>query len=126
MTTIVAAGLFLAIVPFAIGLGIVLTAAEKRGWLRQGKVSASSAFSVAEELFSPSASQSRQELQEQKRIGQRAPTPGGGLDDGPSLTGRYAGKLTVSVSGSNSVTASPSGRTDHPSGDDRAQPDPQA
>ena len=100
MTTIVGAGLFLAIVPFAIGLGIVLTAAEKRGWIRQGKVSASSAFSVAEELFSPSASQSRLVLQEQKRIGQRAPTPGDGLDDGPSATGRYAGRLSVTVNGS--------------------------
>jgi hypothetical protein len=105
MMTIIGVALLLAIVPFAIGLGIVLTAADKRGWLRQGKASASSAFSVAEELFSPSASQSRLVLQEQKRIGQRAPTPGDGLDDGPSVTGRYAGKLTVSVNGSQKADA---------------------
>jgi hypothetical protein len=105
MMTIFGVGLFLAIVPFAIGVGIVLTAAEKRGWLRQGKVSASAAFSVAEELFSPSASQSRQVLLEQKRIGQRAPTPGDGLDDGPWITGRYAGKLTISANGSQKADA---------------------
>lgn len=49
-----------------------------------------------EDLFSPSAPQARQVLQEQKRIGQRAPAPGDGSGDGPSVTGGFAGKLTVS------------------------------
>jgi len=53
--------------------------------------------------ISPAASQSRQVLQEQKRIGQRAPTPGDGLDDGPSVTGRFTGTLTVAVTRSQTV-----------------------
>ena len=100
MMTVVGVAMLLGLVPFAIGVGVAVTAADKRGWLRRGKVSASSAFSVAEELFSPSASQSRQVLLAQKRIGQRAPTPGDGLDDRPCFTGRYAGKLTISANGS--------------------------
>jgi hypothetical protein len=47
--------------------------------------------------ISPSASQARQVLQEQKRMGQRAPTPGDWLDDEPSVTGQFAGKLALSV-----------------------------
>ena len=38
-------------------------------------------------------------------MGQRAPTPGDWLDDGPSVTGRFAGKLTVSVNGSQTADA---------------------
>ena len=110
MMTVVGVAMLLGLVPFAIGVGAALMAAEKRGWLHQGKSSASSAFAIAEELFSPSASQSRLVLQEQERIGQRAPTPGDGLDDGPSATGQYAGRLTVSVNGTPRPDAPPGPR----------------
>lgn len=50
-----------------------------------------------EDLFSPSAAQARQVLEEQKRIGQRAPAPRDGLGDGLSVTAGFAGKLTVTV-----------------------------
>jgi hypothetical protein len=78
-------------------------AADRRRWIRlrgQGKASASVAFAAMEDLFSASAKEARQVLEEQKRVGQRAPTPGDWLDDGPSVTGRFSGKLTVSVKGS--------------------------
>jgi hypothetical protein len=97
MMTIVGVGLLLALVPGAVALGLALTAAEGRGWIRQSKTSGSSAFAIAEELFSPSASQARQVLQEQERMGQRAPAPGDRLGDGSSVTGGFAGRLTVSV-----------------------------
>jgi hypothetical protein len=103
MMTIVGVALLLALVPGAVVLGLALTAAEERGWIRQSKSSGSTAFAVVEDLFSPSASQARQVLQEQKRIGQRAPAPGDGLGDGPSVTGGFAGKLTVSVNRSQTV-----------------------
>src|SRR5450631_4752852 len=103
MMTIVGAALLLGLVSFAVGAGLALTAAQERGWIRQGKGSGSTAFAVVEDLFSPSATQARQVLQAQKRIGQRAPAPGDGLGDGPSLTGEFAGKLTVSVNRSQTV-----------------------
>ena len=83
-----------------------LTAADRRGWIRlraRGKGSATMGLAAMEDIFHPSASQARQVLQEQKRIGQRAPAPGDGLGDGPSVTGGFAGKLTVSVNRSQTV-----------------------
>src|SRR5450631_1834944 len=103
MMTVVGVALLFALVPGAVSLGLALTAAEKRGWIRQSKRSGSTAFAVMEDLFSPSAAQARQVLQEQKRIGQRAPAPWDGLGDGPSLTGGFAGKLIVSVNRSQTV-----------------------
>jgi len=103
MMTIVGVALLFAAVPVAVGVGLALTAAQERGWIRPGKGSGSRAFAVVEDLFSPSATQARQVLQEQKRIGQRAPTPGDRLDDGPSVTGGFAGKLTVSATRSQRV-----------------------
>lgn len=103
-------------VALSFAMGLALTVAERRGWrIRQSvKGSASTAFAAMEDIFSPSASQARQVFQDQKRAKHRAPTPGDWLDDGPSLTGRFAGKLTVSVNGSAltrqttpSVTSSP-------------------
>jgi hypothetical protein len=105
MMTAVGVAMLLGLVPFAIGVGVATTAADKRGWLHPGNTSTSSAFLVAEEFFSPSASQSRQVLLEQRRIGQRAPTPGDGLDDGPWITGRYAGRLTITANGSRKADA---------------------
>jgi|SRR5450631_1994817 len=105
MMTIVGAALLLGLVSFAVGAGLALTAAQERGWIRQGKGSGSTAFAVVEDLFSPSATQARQVLQAQKRIGQRASTPGDRLDDGPPVTGRFGGKLTVSVNGSPTADA---------------------
>jgi hypothetical protein len=73
-------------------------AADRRRWKRlraRGKGSANVAFAVMKDLFSASASQARQVLEEQARVGQRAPTPGDWLHDEPSATGRFAGKLTV-------------------------------
>jgi hypothetical protein len=69
----------------------------------QGKGSGSTAFAVMDDLFSPSASQAGQVLHEQKRIGQRAPAPGDGLGDGPSVTDGFGGKLSVSVNRSQTV-----------------------
>jgi hypothetical protein len=103
MMTIVGVALLFAAVPVAVGVGLALTAAQERGWIRQGKGSGSTAFAVMEDLFSPSATQAQQVLQEQKRIGQRAPTPGDRLDDGPSVKGWFAGKLTVSANRSQTV-----------------------
>ena len=103
MMTIVGVVLLIAVLPFAVSVGLALTAAEERGWIRQGKGSGSTAFAVMEDLFSPSATQARQVLQEQKRIGQRAPAPGDWLDDGPSVTGGFAGKLTVPANRSQTV-----------------------
>jgi hypothetical protein len=105
MMTIVGVAMLVALVPGAAVLGLALTAAEERGWIRQSKTSGSTAFAVVEDLLSPSASQARQVLQEQKRIGQRAPAPGDGLGDGPSVTGRFAGKLTVSVNRSQKLAS---------------------
>lgn len=84
-------------------LGRGLAVAERRGWVRlhgASKGSAAVAFAAMEDLFSTSRSQARQLLEEQKRVGDRAPTPGDGLDDGPSVTGRYAGKLTIQAQAS--------------------------
>src|SRR5665647_852655 len=81
-------------------LGRWLSAAERRGWIRLhgvSKGSAAVAFAAMEDMFSASRSQARQLLEDQKRVGDRAPTPGDGLDDGPSITGRYAGKLIIPV-----------------------------
>jgi hypothetical protein len=78
MTTILGVALLLGLVPFAVGVGLALTAAEGRGWLRQGKGSGSTAFAVVEDLFSPSATQSRQVLQEQKRWDNAPPRRGTG------------------------------------------------
>lgn len=63
--------------PFAMGLA--LTAAERRGWIGHGvgKESANVAFAAMEGIFSASVSQARQVLQEQKRVGHSASTPGG-------------------------------------------------
>jgi hypothetical protein len=83
-------------------------AADRRRWVRlraRGRGSASVAFAAMEDMFSASASQSRQLLEEQKRVGQPAPTPGDWLDGEPSVTGRFAGKLTMSVNGSGTVDA---------------------
>ena len=83
-----------------IALGRCLSAAERRGWIRLhgvSKGSAAVAFAAMEDMFSASRSQARALLEEQKRVGVRAPTPGDGLDDGPSVTGRYTGKLTIPV-----------------------------
>jgi len=85
-----------------------LTAADRRGWIRlraRGKGSATMGLAIMDDIFHPSASQARQVLQEQKRMGQRAPTPGDWLDDGPSVTGRFAGKLAVSVNESQTADA---------------------
>lgn len=79
-------------------LGRGLSSAERRGWIRLhgvSKGSAAVAFAAMEDMFSTSRSQARQLLEEQKRVGDRAPTPGDGLDDGPSVTGRFTGKLTI-------------------------------
>ena len=84
----------------AVALGRCLSAAERRGWIRLhgvSKGSAAVAFAAMEDMFSASRSQARQLLEEQKRVGDRAPTPGDGLGDGPSVTGRYTGKLTIPV-----------------------------
>jgi hypothetical protein len=95
-------------VSLPLALGRALAAAERRGWIRlhgAGKGSASAAFAVMEDMFSASRSQARQLLQEQKRVGRRAPTPGDGPDDWPSVTGRFAGQLTVSMNGSQTSDA---------------------
>lgn len=103
MLTIVGVALLFAAVPVAVGVGLAQTAAQERGWIRQGKGSGSTAFAVMEDIFSPSATQARQVLQEQKRMGQRAPTPGDRRDDWPSVTGGFADKLTVSANRSQTV-----------------------
>lgn len=108
--TIARVAVLLAVLPFAVVLGFALKAAEERGWIRQGKKSASTVFAVMDDIFSPSASQARQVLQEQKRIGQRTPTPGDWLDTGPLVTGRFAGKLTIAVDHEDSLVVS----TDRP------------
>ena len=81
-------------------------AADRRRWIRlraRGKGSANVAFAAMEDIFSPSRSQARQLLEDQKRMGHRAPTPGDWLDDWPSVTGRFAGKVTISLNGSQPV-----------------------
>jgi len=81
---------------FVIGRG--LAAAERHGWIRlhnTGRGTATGAFSVMEEIFSPGRNEARQLQEVQKRVGNRAPTPGDGLDDGPAFTGRYGGRLTI-------------------------------
>ncbi|MEP7193322.1 MAG: hypothetical protein ABI903_10690 [Actinomycetota bacterium] len=96
LATLVAVALLLAI-------GRALKAAEQRGWIRLhgvSKGSAAVAFAAMEDMFSGSRSQARQLLEEQRRVGHRAPTPGDWLNDGPSVAGRFAGKLTVSVNAS--------------------------
>jgi hypothetical protein len=50
-----------------------------------GKASAAMGFAAIEEIFSPSAGRAREMRQEQKRVGQRAPTPGDWLDDGDGV-----------------------------------------
>jgi hypothetical protein len=83
-------------------------AADRRIWLdrrSRGKASAAMGFAAIEEIFSPSAGRAREVLQEQKRVGQRAPTPGDWLDDGPWVTSQFAGKLTVSVNRSQTADA---------------------
>jgi hypothetical protein len=95
ITLMVVAGLVL-----LLALWRALTAAEQRGWIRLHGVSKGStavAFAAMEDMFSASRSQARQLLEEQKRAGHRAPTPGDWLGDEPSATGRFAGKLSVSV-----------------------------
>lgn len=75
-----------------------LAAAERRGWISlhgTGKGSASAAFGVMEDIFTPGRNQARQLQEGQKRVGNRAPTPGDGLDDGPAYSGRYGGRLTI-------------------------------
>jgi hypothetical protein len=83
------------------GLGRALTAAERRGWIRLHGVpkgSASAAFAAMDAIYARTlAIEARQQQEERKRIGNRMPAPGDGLDDGPAVTGRFAGKLTVSV-----------------------------
>ena len=79
-------------------LGRALTAAERRGWIRlhgASKGSAAVAFAAMEDMFSDSRSQARQLLEAQKLIGHPAPTPGDGLDEGPGVTGRFGGKVSV-------------------------------
>ncbi|MEO8518009.1 MAG: hypothetical protein ABI438_02425 [Dermatophilaceae bacterium] len=83
-------------------LGRAMTAAERRGWVRlhgTGKGSAAVAFAAMEDMFSTSRSQARQLLEAQKLVGHPAPTPGDGLDDGPGVTGRFGGRLTISRPG---------------------------
>ena len=63
------------------------------------------AFAAMEGMFSASASQARRVLQEQKRMGHRALTPGDCLDDGPSVTGRFAGKLALPLNRSQTTDA---------------------
>ena len=96
ITMMIVAGLAL-----LFALGRALTAAERRGWIRLrgvSKGSAAVAFAAMEDMFSASRSQARQLLEEQKRVGHRAPTPGDWLGDSPSSArGRFAGKLSVSV-----------------------------
>jgi hypothetical protein len=98
-------------------LSLGLAAAERRGWISlhgTGKGSASAAFGVMEEIFSPGRDQARQLQEEQKRVGNRAPTPGDGLDDGPEFTGRYGGRLTIPADRSPGV-ATPTGQPGAPS-----------
>jgi hypothetical protein len=86
-----------------------LTAADRRGWIRlsvRRKGSATMGLAAIDDVFHPSASQARQVLQEQKRMVQRAPTPGDWLDDEPWVAGQFAGKLTVSANGSQTADAS--------------------
>jgi hypothetical protein len=79
-----------------------LRAAERRGWVRlhgTSKGSAAVAFAAMEDMFSTSRSQARQLLETQKLVGHPAPTPGDGLDEGPGVTGRFAGKVTIPAPG---------------------------
>jgi hypothetical protein len=95
--------MIVAAVALLLAMGRALTSAERPGWIRLhgvSKGSAAVAFAAMEDLFSASRSQTRQLLEEQKRVGHRAPTPGDWLDDESSVTGRFAGELTVSVNGS--------------------------
>ena len=83
-------------------LGRALTAAERRGWIRlhgTSKGSAAVAFAAMEDMFSASRSDARQLLEAQKRVGHPAPTPGDGLDEGPGVTGRFTGKVTIPAPG---------------------------
>src|SRR5665647_403596 len=92
----------------AFAIGRALTAADRRGWIRLrvvSKGSAAVAFAAMEDMFSASASQARRVLQEQKRMGHRALTPGDWLDDGPSVTGRFAGKLALPLNRSQTTDA---------------------
>lgn len=85
-----------------------LTAADRRGWIRlraSGKGSATMGLAAMDDVFHPSASQARHVLQEQKRMGQRAPTPGDWLDDEPSVKGKCAGKPALSVNRSQTADA---------------------
>jgi hypothetical protein len=62
-------------------------------------------LAAMDDIFHPSASQARQVLQEQKRMVQHAPTPGDWLDDEPSVTGKFAGKLALSMNRSQTADA---------------------
>ena len=80
------------------GLSRGLNAAERRGWVRLhgvGKGSASVAFAAMEDMFAAGRSEARQLLEEQERVGNRAPSPGDWLDDEPAVMGRFAGKLVI-------------------------------
>lgn len=75
---------------------------------RQGNGSGSTAFAVAADLFSASATGARQVFQPRAQADRAMrPTPGDGLelDKGPSVTGRSAGKRTLSVDGSQTAGA---------------------
>jgi hypothetical protein len=75
-----------------------LKAAERGGWIRlhgTPKATMGMAFAAVEDIFAASRTEPRQMLEAQKRFGHRAPAQGDGLDDGPELTGRFGGKLTV-------------------------------
>jgi hypothetical protein len=86
----------------ATALGRALRAAERRGWVRlhgTSKGSAAVAFAAMEDMFSDSRSQARQLLETQKLVGHPAPTPGDGLDEGPGVTGRFTGRVTIPAPG---------------------------
>lgn len=106
-----------------VALGRCLAAAERRGWIRlhgTGKGSASAAFGVMEDIFTPGRNQARQLQEEQKRVGNRAPTPGDGLDDGPAFASRFGGRLTIPAPTSQTPRSTPAsgnppnGPTDRP------------
>jgi hypothetical protein len=94
-----------------VGLSHGLPAAERRGWIRlhgTGKGSAAVGFAAMQDIFTPGRNEARQMQEEQKRVGNRAPTPGDGLDDGPEFTGRYGGRLTIPVPDSHRATTTTS------------------
>jgi hypothetical protein len=83
-----------------LALGHGLKGAERRGWIKlhsNGKGTVTGAFSVMEEIFTPGRNQARQLQEQKKRLANRAPTPGDGLNDGPEIAGRYGGRLTIAA-----------------------------